>query len=370
MSESGARSVLGAAVRKDVQILLRDRSALTSLFLLPIVFMGVFGSMFSGREGGGEQRAVAVLRAGDNPRAAAAVDAIAGSGLFRVREETDRATLERLVADEAVAAGVVFPSAFDPVAGVPAELVIDLGASPAVRGPIEGALAGLIGRSMFGAAAPSVLVAKSPPGISRPLAGATAFQLYVPGNAVLFGFFLALTVGISFIEERRSGTFRRLLAAPVRRTSILMAKLVPFYLIGLVQMAFLFGLGAAAFGMRVGGSLVALVCLTAVVVFAAVALGLLIASFSGTERQVGAIGSVCLLVMGLLGGGMVPRPIMPPTMQAVGLFTPHAWALEGYYDILVREGTGIGDVLPEILVVAGFGLGFALVGALRFRFER
>jgi ABC-2 type transport system permease protein len=223
---------------------------------------------------------------------------------------------------------------------------------------------------MLGAAAPPVLVASSPPGIDRPLAGATAFQLYVPGNAVLFGFFLALTVGISFIEERRTGTFRRLLAAPVRRTSLLMAKLVPFYLIGLVQMAFLFGLGAMAFGMRVGGSLVALVCLTAVVVFAAVALGLLIASFSGTERQVGAIGSVCLLVMGLLGGGMVPRPIMPQTMQTVGLFTPHAWALEGYYDILVREGTGIAEVLPEILVVAGFGLGFALVGALRFRFER
>ncbi len=362
--------MLGAAIRKDVLILLRDRSALTSLFLLPIVFMGVFGSMFSGREGGGEERVIAVQRPRDQARAAAAVEAIASSGLFRVREEADRARVEQLVADEEVAAGVVFPPDFDPMAGVPAELVIDPGASPAVRGPLEGALAGLIGRSMFGSAAPSVLVARSPSGVERPLAGASAFQLYVPGNAVLFGFFLALTVGISFIEERRSGTFRRLLAAPVRRTSLLLAKLVPFYLIGLGQMTFLFGLGAIAFGMVVGGSLLALICLTAAVVFAAVALGLLIASFSGTERQVGAIGSVCLLVMGLLGGGMVPRPLMPETMQTIGLFTPHAWALEGYYDILVREGTGIGDVLPEFLVVAGFGLGFALVGVLRFRFER
>jgi ABC-2 type transport system permease protein len=359
-----------AAIRKEVQILLRDRSALTSLFVLPIVFMGVFGSIFSGDGGGEKPRLIAVVPARANPRAAAAVEAITRSGLFRVREESRRDRVEELVAGEDVAAGLVFPPDFDPMAGVPAELVIDLGASPVVRGPVQGALAGLIGRSLFGGSAPEVLVPRSPPGIDHPLAGATAFQLLIPGNAVLFGFFLALTVGISFVEERKSGTFRRLLAAPVRRPTLLLARLVPYYVVGLVQMTFLFGLGAIAFGLRVGGSVIALAVLTAVVVFAAVSLGLLIASFSGTERQVGAVGSVCLLVMGLLGGGMVPRPFMPQTMKTIGLFTPHAWALEGYYDILVREGTGIADVHRQILAVAAFGIGFALIGSLRFRFER
>jgi len=245
--------VIGAAIRKDVEILLRDRSALASLFILPIVFMGVFGAMFS-REG--------------------------------------------------------------------------------------------------------------------PLEGVGAFQYLVPGNAVLFGFFLAMTVGISFLEERRSGTFRRLLAAPVRRSTLLLAKLLPFYVIGLIQMGFLFAVGTLAFGMELRGGLVALAGLTAAVELAAVALGLLIASFSGTERQVGAIGSVCLLVMGLVGGGMVPRPLMPPGMQTVGLFTPHGWALEGYYDLLLARSAGLAEVLPEILALLGFAAGFALIGALRFRFER
>ncbi len=361
--------MIGAALRKDVQILLRDRSALTSLFLLPIVFMGVFGSMFAGGAADGPQR-LAVHREGPNPRADAAVAAIGRSGLFRVSEVSSAAVVEQLVAGEEVVAGLVFPPDFNPVGGVPAELVIDLGASPQVRGPIEGSLGGLIGRSLFGGAAPRMLVPRSPPGASRPLEGETSFQYFVPGNAVLFGFFLALTVGISFIEERRSGTFRRLLAAPVRRSTILLTKLGPFYVIGLLQMAFLFGIGAFVFGMTIGGSVIALVALTAVVELAAVSLGLLIASFAGTERQVGAIGSVCLLVMGLLGGGMVPRPLMPATMQSIGLFTPHAWALEGYYDILIRQGTTLADVAPEIAAVAGFAVVFAVIGALRFRFER
>ncbi|HLU65050.1 MAG TPA: ABC transporter permease, partial [Kofleriaceae bacterium] len=295
--------MIGAAIRKDALLLLRDRGALLSLFLLPVVFMGFFGAMFSGQgEGGDRRREIAVAAPAASERARAAVLAIGGSGLFEVREEPTAERVRALVADEEVAAGVIFPEDYDPAGGVPAELSIDLAASPQVRGPIEGALTGILTAALRGEAPPRVLEPRSPPGLHRPLEGADGFQVAVPGNAVLFGFFLALTVGLSFVEERTSGTFRRLLAAPIRRRTALLAKLVPYYLIGLIQMLFLFGLGVVAFGMQVGGSWVGLALLTAAVVFASVSLGLLIASFSGTERQVGGVGSICLLVMALVGG--------------------------------------------------------------------
>ena len=363
-------SVLGAAVRKEVQVVLRDRGALISLFAMPLVFMGVFGAMFSSGGAPSDARVIAIHREAGDRRAEAAVRAMRDSGAFDVREEPTAAAVRDLVARERVPAGVVFPADFDPFAGRRAELVIDLAAGPEVRGPIEGALGGIIAASLVGGRPPAVIEAKSPPGLRRPLEGASSFQLYVPGNSVLFGFFLAMTVGISFVGERKSGTFRRILAAPVRRSTVLLAKLVPYYLVGLAQMTFLFATGALVFGMRVAGSVVGLAVLTAAVVFAAVALGLVVASFSGTERQVGAIGSVCLLVMGLLGGGMVPRPFMPDTMKQIGMFTPHGWALDGYYDLLIRDGTGVLDVAPQIAVVLGFGVLFAIFGAARFRFER
>ena len=362
--------MIGAAIRKDVQLLLRDRGALMSLFLLPVVFMAVFGSMFSAQGSGEAPRAIAVAGAEDSDRARAAAVALAASGLFRVREEDSAERVRALVAAEEVSAGLIFPPGYDPDRGVPAELSIDLAASPQVRGPIEGALSGILAAALRGEAPPRVLEARSPPGLRRPLEGATGFQIAVPGNAVLFGFFLALTVGLSFVEERKSGTFRRLLAAPIRRPTVLLAKLVPFTLIGLVQMATLFGIGALVFGMRVGGSWLALALLTVAVVLASVSLGLFIASFGGTERQIGAVGSIVLLVMALLGGAMVPRPIMPDTLQAIGDFTPHGWALDGYYALLVREGAGLADVAGEILAVTAFAAGFAVLGALRFRFER
>ena len=139
---------------------------------------------------------------------------------------------------------------------------------------------------------------------------------------------------------------------------------------GLCQMAFLFGIGVLAFGMQVAGSIAALVLLSAVVSLTAVSLGLLMASLGGTERQLGGIGSVALLVMGMLGGCMMPRALMPPLMKAVGLFVPHGWALEGYYAVLVREGTTIADIAPSLGALLAFALGFAVLGITRFRFER
>jgi ABC-2 type transport system permease protein len=221
-----------------------------------------------------------------------------------------------------------------------------------------------------GAAAMRLLEPRSPPGMRKPVEDLGGFQVAVPGNAVLFGFFIALTTALSFVEERKSGTWRRMLAAPLSRPVVLIAKLVPFFAIGLAQMAILFGVGAALFGMRVAGSVPALVVLTTAVVFCAVSLGLLIASFGGTEKQVGGVGSILLLVMGLIGGAMVPRLAMPETMQRLGLLVPHGWALEGYYDLLVRDGAGFADVATPVAAVFAFGVAFAGIGALRFRFER
>jgi ABC-2 type transport system permease protein len=198
----------------------------------------------------------------------------------------------------------------------------------------------------------------------------SSFQISVPSNAVLFGFFLALTVAMSFAQERRTGTWQRLLAAPMPRWHALVAMLVPYLFVGAVQLAFFFSLGAIAFGMQIAGSLTALIVLSVALVYCAVALGLLFAAIGGSERQLGGFGSVALLVMGMIGGCMVPRQAMPDFMQSLGLAVPHGWALDGYNEVLVQQGTSIADVAPSIAALLLFGSGFAAIGAALFRFER
>jgi ABC-2 type transport system permease protein len=240
-----------------------------------------------------------------------------------------------------------------------------------VRGPIEGAVSAIVLRAVSGGPAPpAAITARTPPGIRQPLAGITAFQLSVPGNAVLFGFFIALICALSFDEERRTGTWRRLLAAPVPRWKLLLAKLVPYIAASVAQLAILFGFGAVVFGMKVGGSIPALIVLCLAVSTAATSLGLLIASLSATQKQISSLGSFVVLVMGLLGGCMVPRAIMPDIIQKIGLAVPHGWALDGFYTLLVRDGAGFADVAPQIAAVFGFAFVFAAIGVRRFRYER
>jgi ABC-2 type transport system permease protein len=357
--------VIGAAIKKDVWLLLRDRGALISLFALPIIFIVAFGSMFKFGGDNARERDVPMFYADGDARAERIVKALEDSpGFAPDRLATAEAVRERVAKEKAVA-GLVIPSSG------PVELVIDLGSPIQGRAPIQGALTSIVSRAVFPTPnTPPLVEARSPPGIAKPLEGISSFQVTVPGNAVLFGFFIALTTAMAFLGERKNGTWRRLLAAPVRRSTALMATLVPYFLVGCCQLAFLFTVGALAFGMQVAGSIAALIVLSLCVVYCAVSLGLLFASVASTEKQLGGVGSVVLLVMGMLGGCMVPRLVMPPFMKTLGLGVPHGWALDGYYTVLVREGTGLADIAPSLVALLAFGTVFAGLGIALFKFER
>ncbi len=366
--------MLGAAIQKDLLLLSRDRRALAMLFVMPVAFILVFGMFFKFGPDKGQRRSISVWHAPGDARGERLVENLKASESFAPIELPTAEAVRASVAKEDSIAGVIVPADF--LAGAnPVELVLDEGMSLQVRGPLQGSLTGLIVRALLGLPAPSpnepaMVVVKTPPGIDRPMTNISAFQVTVPGNAVLFGFFIALSVAIGFTEERRSGTWRRSMAAPVSRATLLLAKLVPYSLVGLVQMAFLFGIGALGFGMQIAGSMLGLVLLSIAVVICATSLGLLLASLGRTEKQIGSIGPPVLLVMGMLGGSMFPRLAMPVFMQKVGLAIPHAWALDGYYALLVRPNTTVIDVLPQIGALLGFTVLFAVVGLSRFRFER
>ncbi|HEY6176308.1 MAG TPA: ABC transporter permease [Kofleriaceae bacterium] len=361
--------MIGAAIRKDMWLLLRDRSALISLFLLPIVFIVTFGSMFRARGGVDDTSAkkIPIYAAPSDSRGESNAKALGATPGFAADARATPDEVRQLVADDKAPAGLVI----EPDKNI--ELVIDLAAPAQVRAPIQGTLYGVVMLASLAPGSlkmPPVIEARSPPGVRNPLQNISSFQITVPGNAVLFGFFIALTTAMAFVGERRTGTWRRLLAAPVPRWQALLATLVPYYLVGLCQLGFLFGMGAAVFGMKVAGSVTALVVLSMTVSLCAVCLGFLLAAIGGSERMLGGVGSVVILVMGMLGGCMFPRLLMPPFMKKLGLAVPHGWALDGYYDLLVRTGTTIVDVAPSIFALLGFAVLFAGAALALFRFER
>jgi ABC-2 type transport system permease protein len=360
-------------LKKELQLLRRDPRVIIRLLVLPLAFIVLFGLVFNAEDRKTQHARPLALWADPAvaPQAARITLALDGSKLFQVIPTGSEAQLVQQVARGGSEIGIVLGADFDPAHGHPGKLVLDTGASPQVTGPLLGSISGIVGRAYEGLAPPPVVLVPTPADPTKAaIENASSFQITVPGNAVLFGFFIALTCALSFAEERRTGTWRRLLAAPVPRWKLLVAKMLPYVALGTLQVGVLFVIGALGFGMKVGGSVAALAVLTVGVACCATALGLVIAAFSSTEKQISSLGSVLILIMGLVGGCMLPRVLMPHVIQQIGLAVPHGWALDGYYTLLVHRGAGFAEVAQPIAAVYGFALVFGIIGVRRFRFDK
>lgn len=357
-------------LKKEMLLLRRDPRVLVRLVVMPLAFIAIFGMVFKSEHPKDTHARPLAMWADPSVRESQRIQlALTASTLFEIVPCESAGEVVARVASGKAVAGLVLPADFDPAHGHPGSLVLDTDQSPQVIAPLEGAIIGIVGRAYEGLGQPPTVLSVAP---ARPReraeAEASSFQLVVPGNAVLFGFFIALTCAMSFSEERRTGTWRRLLASPVPTWVLLVAKLIPYVALGALQVSLLFVVGAFGFGMKVTGSVAALGVLTVGVACCATTLGLAIAAFSATEKQISSLGSVLILIMGLLGGCMVPRVLMPPLLQKIGLAVPHGWALDGYNTILVHGG-GFADVGKQIAAVYGFAAAFGLIGIRRFRFD-
>ena len=192
--------------------------------------------------------------------------------------------------------------------------------------------------------------------------GAYRYKLLVPSFLVMFAFFLVLTMGWLFVAERRQGTMKRLCAAPLSRAQILLGKLIPCFALSLFQGFFLLVAGKLVFGLDFGPNPLWLIPVVISTSLAAMGLALLVAALAQTETQVAIYGTLLVMVLaGLSGALMGDRSLMSDTLQTLTRFTPHAWALDAYRELLISSTPRLDIVLQACGVLTAFGLGFVLL---------
>ncbi len=221
---------------------------------------------------------------------------------------------------------------------------------------------------LIGGRTPVVTVERAVPTGMRVKKLPDVFQQNVPGYTIYGIFWIVSLLAVSVLGEKRVGTFRRLLVSPMSRLVMLAGKLVPYYLINIVQITIMLGVSSVLFKMSLGHSPAGLVVVSLAAAAAATGLGVLVAALARTEAQVGGLTVLLLLSLSALGGCFVPRFLMPSWLRMVGLVTPHAWALDAYQDLLVR-GYNFVEVLPKVGVLGAFAVVFFAIGVWRFRFE-
>ncbi len=187
-------------------------------------------------------------------------------------------------------------------------------------------------------------------------------QQNVPGWTIFALFWIAQILMINILYERQSGAFKRVMVSPISFPAYIVAKTLPFGLINLLQALAMFGLGVHILPLLGCPELTltnipALALLTVAISFTAIGFGLMMASVSKTIFLSASVSATVLIIMTAVGGIMVPRFIMPETMQKMTLFVPHGWALEGYLNIIVRHQSTM-EILPHVGALLAFGVGF------------
>jgi ABC-2 type transport system permease protein len=407
---------------KEIILLSKDRGALATMFLLPLLLGAMMGA--GNLVAGDEEEAIILLRVSLVNEDGGAF----GTEVTKAIKEIDELDVEvydtvseaeAQVAEGEAAAAIIIPASFttDINAYVPTsiEVVIDPGQPESasivtgimkqvvdevtiwgevqygIRTLLEesGVLAGAseeqqraVGAQTLGVimtalsemrrtAAISV-VSEDLEGIEHESWVRVFFALMFPGFAVMFIFLNVSWSSSSLLTEREAGTMRRLMAAPLQRGAIIAGKMVAYSLLACAQVVVLFGVASMGFGMPLGESPVGLVVHTLVVALVSAAMGMMVAALAKSASQAGNTGVMLGLILAAIGGciNMSGDP-MHRTKGFIGTlssFTPHSHAMEGYYS-LMAENAAFGNILPQMGILLAFGAVFFLIAVWRFRFE-
>lgn len=193
----------------------------------------------------------------------------------------------------------------------------------------------------------------------------TSSSYFAPAMAIFFVFFTVSFGGLSMIQERRLGTMQRLIAAPMPSVQIIFGKIISTFAIGVVSLTTMVLSTSWLLGSDWGNP-IAVAGLILAIVFAAMGIMSTVAVFSKTEERAGALSSIVVLALSLLGGNFMPISQAPKIFRTLALFTPNGWALRGFTD-LVADGGGIASVTTHIAIIVGFGLVTGLVALSQTR---
>jgi len=377
-------SIAAANLRR----MFRERSNLFFVFIFPIAIILLIGIQF----GGGFTPVIGVVVPQDQGLAGMIEEALGNSEGIDTRAFEDDESLIAAVERGQVQAGVFLPADLEDTVAAGDQAKIRFVLRPDGGGPqLQSVIASAVSRVMkpvgaaqfaagetdrdfaialdrarsLGPSIPEIDVeamtvgeALFPPSMGR-------FDLGAPQQLVLFTFLTALAGSAALILSRQLGISERMLSTPTLVNTIVVGESAGRFAVAFVQGLYIMVLTWIIFGVDWGDPVGAFLILT---LFSAVGAGagMLMGSVLDNDQQAAGIGVVASLGLAALGGAMMPLELFSPTHKTVAHATPHAWALDGFAELVRRDGDTM-DILPELGILAIYAAVLLGLAAWRLR---
>jgi ABC-2 type transport system permease protein len=368
--------------------IVRDRTALFFMFLLPIVLIVVLGTAFGGRTA----PRLGIVAAGSGALGDELVAAISGGDMQLEVTRLDSADdLRAAVERGTLEMGLVVPAGYDAALRGGADAQVTVLAQPGRQMALEQGIAAAVAAQSAEVAAARLAQAWSGVTFDDGLAAARVasahvagvnvavedsgtrifptdlgmFSLGAQGQLVLFMFLTSMTAATQLILTRQLGVSRRMLSTPTSVGSILVGEMLGRFGVAMIQGVFIVLVSALAFGVSWGDPFAAGVL---VVMFALVGTGaaMVVGAFANNPDQAGTLGVFAGMALGALGGAMVPIEVFGEPMRTLAHVTPHAWAIEGFRALLF-EGGDVVRIAPQLGVLGVMSLALIAVATVKLR---
>ena len=368
------RLQLAAVIRKEVRQTVRDRRVMMMLMVAPLLQTVVFGFAVNFDVDDVPTVVVDLDRSADSRLHARRL--LADGTLRLAGELGSPAEAERELDAGRAAAAVILPRglARDLAAGRPAEVQVVIDGTDPNRATVASAAVssyfGDVGErtlrarlALRGAAAPEVRLV--PRLAWNPQLRSAPYM--VPGIAgMLLIIVTTITSAMGLAREREMGTLEQVMVTPIRPLWLLVGKMAPFVVIGIVDVMLLVGVGSWLFDIPIRGTPLALLTGTVLYLFSTLGVGLLISTVSNTQQQAFLGGFLFAIPAIILSGVMTPVLAMPAWLRWITLFNPVRWFVEVIRGVMLR-GAGFADLWHQLLALAAIGVAILAFASARFR---
>ncbi|MGA9341326.1 MAG: ABC transporter permease [Rhodanobacteraceae bacterium] len=360
---------LWAIVVKELRQLRRDRITLAMIMLIPVFELVLFGYAINlNLRGLGAGIADEANTAGSR---ALVMDMLATHVIAPLHAAVTPQQVMVMIRRGEISIGIVIPPDFERrrIDGRPVAQVLVDGSDTVVQ-----SAAAQLAQTPLDSAVPDQ---RAPATSTPPTPRISVVSFYNPErrsaiNIVpgLIGVILTMTMvlftGIAVVRERERGNMELLIATPLTSSELMVGKVLPYIVIGLIQTSVILWLGIWLFAVPIRGSLLDVYLAAGLLIFANLALGLLISTRAQSQFQAMQMTIFVFLPSILLSGFMFPFAGMPKAAQWIAELLPLTHFLRLIRGVMLR-GARLWEMWPDVGVLAVFTLLLMTAAILRFR---
>jgi ABC-2 type transport system permease protein len=175
-----------------------------------------------------------------------------------------------------------------------------------------------------------------------------------------------LLAGLNLVKEKEMGTIEQINVTPIKKYQFIIAKLIPFLIIGLIDLAFGLALGKLFFDIPFAGSLLLLFAFATIYLMAVLGLALFLSTMMATQQQFLFVVFFTLMIFILMSGIFTPAESMPDWAQYFNRINPAAYFMRVIRMIMLK-GSGFTEILPDVRGLAIIAVSTILLAIWRYR---